>query len=240
MRCEIKRFYQVGSMAGKAGPQAGREEGALESPGTSKPPQKHHSTETPCLFTLALPFLRFPYSLFLLVSVTLLSTPRPSLLTLPTFSSFIYLFFWWDWSLKSGLHATAWAILLVHFALVILEMGVLWTIYQGWPQTVIFLSQPHKLLGLQVWSTSTWPIISIFWWNWWSGSNRKSAAYQIFDGRSNDHQHSSQIFKDLILSPQDGLGTGGICAGKGLLSWTLLVLPESPLGVPLSIKTVSL
>jgi hypothetical protein len=78
---------------------------------------------------------------------------------------FVCLFFWGvGWSLNSVLHSyksrwsTTWAMPPVHFALVILEMWVLQTIFPGWPQTQSSLSQSPKYLGLQVWSTSAWKI----------------------------------------------------------------------------------
>jgi hypothetical protein len=68
---------------------------------------------------------------------------------------FCFCFFWWDWGLNSGLHACkAYTLSLephtlpVHFALVILEMGVSQTICLGWPQTCILLISASQQLGL--------------------------------------------------------------------------------------------
>jgi hypothetical protein len=48
-------------------------------------------------------------------------------------------------------HSTAWAIPPVYFAMVILELGVLWTICPGWPPTVNFLIsafQVARIIGM--------------------------------------------------------------------------------------------
>jgi hypothetical protein len=46
------------------------------------------------------------------------------------------------------LQSSAWATPPAHFALVILEMGVLWTICPVWPQTVISASQVARVTGV--------------------------------------------------------------------------------------------
>jgi hypothetical protein len=65
------------------------------------------------------------------------------------------LFFWWHWSLNSGLnshlqsrHSTAWATLPIHFALVILEMGVYQNYLLGWPWTMILQVSPSQVIKI--------------------------------------------------------------------------------------------
>jgi hypothetical protein len=55
-------------------------------------------------------------------------------------------------SLQSGCSIT-WATPPVHFALVILEMRVLWTICLGWPQTVIFLNTASQVARISAMSS---------------------------------------------------------------------------------------
>jgi hypothetical protein len=63
----------------------------------------------------------------------------------------------WDWGLNSALHlqsrhSTAWATPPVHFALVILEMGVSGIVCPGWSLTMIL-----PILASQVaWATGAW------------------------------------------------------------------------------------
>jgi hypothetical protein len=67
----------------------------------------------------------------------------------------LFFFFWWYWSLNSGLCTYKTGTLpLVHFALVILEMGVLWIIYLVWLQTAILsmsASQVARIIGMRNW-----------------------------------------------------------------------------------------
>jgi hypothetical protein len=63
--------------------------------------------------------------------------------------------------LNSGLQAckagtTTWDTPPVHFALVILEMGVSQTICPGWPQTLILQISASQVVRWQVWATSIW------------------------------------------------------------------------------------
>jgi hypothetical protein len=52
-------------------------------------------------------------------------------------------------------HSITWATPPVYFAQAILEMGVLRTICQGWPQTVILPMSAPTQLGLQAWAISS-------------------------------------------------------------------------------------
>jgi hypothetical protein len=60
--------------------------------------------------------------------------------------------FWWDWGLNAGLHAcTACALSLepAYF-----RDGISCTIFQGWPQTIIFplsASQVARIAGVSLW-----------------------------------------------------------------------------------------
>jgi hypothetical protein len=70
-----------------------------------------------------------------------------------------FFFFWWDWDLKSGLHnhkagSLLLAIPAVHFALLILEMGVSRILCPGWPLIVILqisASQVARITGMSHW-----------------------------------------------------------------------------------------
>jgi hypothetical protein len=64
-------------------------------------------------------------------------------------------------------HSTTWATPLVHFALVILEMGShqlsVWAGLELWSSQIL----PHKQLGLQAWATSTLQNKPFFFWWYW-------------------------------------------------------------------------
>jgi hypothetical protein len=65
-------------------------------------------------------------------------------------------FFSWNWDLNSGLctcksrHSTAWATTLVHFALVILQVGVSQTVYPAWPPTAILQISASQVARITV------------------------------------------------------------------------------------------
>jgi hypothetical protein len=76
---------------------------------------------------------------------------------------FILLFFFLvDWSLNSDLcfqsrPSATWTTPPVHFALIILETRVLWTVYPCWPQTVILLISASQVVSITV--VSHWHLV---------------------------------------------------------------------------------
>jgi hypothetical protein len=69
------------------------------------------------------------------------------------FSFLFFFFFELGFELRTS-HSTAWAMPLVHFALVILEIGVSWTICPGLASNLAPLISASQIVGLEAWATS--------------------------------------------------------------------------------------
>jgi hypothetical protein len=78
----------------------------------------------------------------------------------PPYILSFFFFFWWGWNFElralclQSSHSYPWATPSVHFALVILEDGVSWTICPYWPLTMILqisASQVARITGMSHW-----------------------------------------------------------------------------------------